>query len=184
MFIVSFKLSPKKVLIAGLALALAVSAGVLTVRYRGDKVVETSKAKTESVSEKSDVTAVKEKTEKKIKINTKKAAGKTNDQRMEFIKSFGWEVNPEEAEVMEVIIPKEFDDVYKDYNSIQKMQGFDLSKYAGKRCKRYSYDILNYPNGVENVRINLLIYKDKIVGGDVCTLNAGGFMHGFTHENS
>lgn len=182
MFIVSVKLSPKKVLIAGLALALAVSAGVFAVRANSGKVVETSKAKPESASEKAVTTEKKESPEKKAKTNVKKVAGKTNDQRMEFIKSFGWEVSAEPAEVMEVIIPKEFDDVYKEYNSIQKMQGCDLSKYAGKRCKRYSYDILNYPNGVENVRINLLVYKDKIVGGDVCTLNAGGFMHGFIHE--
>lgn len=176
MFMVSVKVTRKKVFITALVLVLAVSAGVFWSRYSGE-AVETTKPETAGVSAREQKSGNSEKP-----INIKKAAGKTNDQRIEFIKSFGWEVNAEAAEVMEVIIPKEFDDVYKGYNSIQKMQGFDLSGYAGKRCKRYSYEVLNYPGDVGEVRINLLVQNNKIIGGDVCSMQEGGFMHGFAHE--
>lgn len=187
MFMVSVKLTRKKMLITAVALVLAASAGMFWSRYRGGEVMETTKPEVKSVSEKeqkSEKTGEASKAEKKAKTKIKKVAGKTNDQRIAFIGSFGWEVNPEAAEVMEVIIPKEFDDVYKEYNSIQKMQGCDLSQYAGKRCKRYSYEILNYPGGATDVRVNLLVYNNKIIGGDVCTLQAGGFMHGFAPDSN
>lgn len=62
----------------------------------------------------------------------------------------------------------------------------DLSRYKGKRCKRYSYTVLNYPGGVQNVRLNLLICGNKIVGGDVSSLGLDGFMRGlvFPAESS
>ena len=112
-------------------------------------------------------------------ISSKKASAKTNEQRLAFLKSYGWEVEEEAAEIMEVIIPKEFDSVYTSYNSMQKKQGYDLEKLAGKRCKRYSYVVLNYPGASGEVRINLLVKDGKVVGGDVCSLEPLGFMHGF-----
>ena len=35
-------------------------------------------------------------------------------------------------EIIEVKAPKEFDDVYNIYSSLQKEQGLPLEKYAGK----------------------------------------------------
>jgi len=104
---------------------------------------------------------------------------KTEGQRLEFIRSFGWEVEPEPAEVMEIIIPKEFDAIYDEYNSMQKLQGFDLRKHAGKRAKRYTYVVINYPGQTEDVRINLLVRNNRLIGGDVCSLLKNGFIHGF-----
>lgn len=102
-----------------------------------------------------------------------------NEQRVEFIKSFGWEIDKEPIEVKEVIIPSEFNDVFSNYNSIQKKQGFNLEKYKGKTVKRYCYNVLNYPNTEDDVRINLLVLDNKIIGGDVCSVKLDGFMHGF-----
>lgn len=104
-----------------------------------------------------------------------------NDSRVQFLSAFGWELETEPAEVVEVAIPKEFGDVYLNYNEIQKLQGFDLTKYQGKKVKRYTYIVVNYPEHPENIRANLLVYKDKVIGGDICSLEAAnGFMHGFT----
>lgn len=186
MFILSFKLSPKRMLFGALAVVLVISIGIASGKYftNKDSVMpaatpagkETPEKKTEGNPEKES----SKKTPKKI--DKKAVAAKTNDQRIEFIATFGWEVESEPVEVMEVIIPKEFDDLYKEYNSIQKMQGCDLSSYAGKRCKRYSYTVLNYPGQKENVRINLLVLSNKVIGGDVCSLEQDGFMHGFSME--
>lgn len=116
----------------------------------------------------------------------KRQSGKTEEQRQEFLTALGWVVNPEPDEVVEVIIPKNFDDVYENYNNIQKEQGMDLSRYKGKRCKRYSYTVLNYPGGAQNVRLNLLVCGNKIVGGDVSSMGLDGFMQGlvFPKESS
>lgn len=108
----------------------------------------------------------------------KRQSGKTEEQRQEFLTQLGWTVNPEPDEVVEVIIPKKFDEVYENYNNIQKEQGMDLSRYRGKHCKRYSYTVLNHPSGAQNVRLNLLVCQNKIVGGDVSALGLDGFMQG------
>jgi hypothetical protein len=109
----------------------------------------------------------------------KKVSGKTNEDRVGFITSYGWEVEEDPAEIMEVIIPEEFDEVYLQCNNIQKAQGCNLEDYAGKRCKRYAYTVTNYPGTDQPIRANLLIYKNKVVGGDICSLDANGFIHGF-----
>ena len=67
------------------------------------------------------------------------------EQRVAFLSQFGWSFDEDPVEVAEVIIPPEFDEVYEKYNAIQKEQGFDLTKYQGKRVKRWTYAIKNYP---------------------------------------
>ncbi len=106
-------------------------------------------------------------------------------ERLAFISQFGWEVCDEPLEVREVIIPEEFDEVYENYNSLQLSQGFDLSEFCGKRVKRWTYAVNNYPGVPENdgtVRINMLVYKNAVIGGDVCSIKLDGFMHGFMKE--
>ncbi len=84
--------------------------------------------------------------------------------------------------VAEVIIPSEFDDTYKAYNEIQKKQGFDLEKYKGSGVKRWTYEIKNYPGYAEDsgcIRANMLVCDGKVIGGDICSVELDGFMHGF-----
>ena len=94
------------------------------------------------------------------------------------LKDLGWEVDETPMEFMEVQIPEEFDEVYSEYNDIQLKQGMDLKKYAGKRAMRYCYQVNNYPSGEKNVVANLLIYKNKLIGGDISSTQMNGFMHG------
>jgi hypothetical protein len=105
----------------------------------------------------------------------------TEEDRIAFIKSFGWEVSEEEPEISEVTIPREFDDVYMNYNLIQKAQGLDLWDYSGCKVTRYTYKIQNYPTGEEGILLNLLVYDGKIIGGDVMSPRIDGFMHGFQY---
>ncbi len=102
-----------------------------------------------------------------------------NEQRLRYLKQFGWELKNEPSEIIEVAIPTEFNEVYEKYNILQRKQGFDLSAYRGKSVKRWTYDVTNYPNNRQNVKANLLVYEDKIIGGDICSTEADGFMHGF-----
>lgn len=50
-------------------------------------------------------------------------------------------INAVDESVDEVIIPQDFNSVYEKYNEIQKKSVFDLSNYAGKPAKRYTYSI-------------------------------------------
>jgi len=107
----------------------------------------------------------------------------TNEKRVKFLNSFGWQVESNPIEVVEVNIPQTFNAVYNNYNAIQKKQGFDLSGYKGKRVKRWTYKITNYAGVIDEVRANLLIYDDKVIGGDVSTVALNGFMHGLKESS-
>ena len=48
------------------------------------------------------------------------------DARVAYLKSLGWEVQPESETEKTVLIPREFTGVYQEYNRLQKQQGFDL----------------------------------------------------------
>ena len=103
---------------------------------------------------------------------------KTNEDRVAYLESFGWTVESEPIAVEELLIPEQFDETYKQYLDLLSSQGFDLKQYAGKRVKRYTYVITNYPTGEKNVQAGLLIYRDTVVGGDVLSSQLGGFIHG------
>lgn len=113
----------------------------------------------------------------------KRQAAKTEEQRQQFIVGLGWQVEPQPAETVDVVIPKKFDEVYQSYNLLQKEQGMDLTRWRGKRCQKYSYNVLNHPSGDPNVRLNLLVCGGKIIGGDVCSLGLDGFMQGLAFPN-
>lgn len=103
----------------------------------------------------------------------------TNDERISFLVSFGWTVEEEPMDVREVVIPVEFSDVYTAYNEMQNAQGFDLKPYAGEKCTQYRYIVTNYPDTDDTVIATLLVFGDRIVGGDLASDAADGFMHGF-----
>ena len=101
------------------------------------------------------------------------------EDRVTFASQFGWQITLPAAETTDVMIPTEFDPVYEGYNTIQKEQGLNLEKYRGKTVLKETYTITNYPDYEGTVYLNLLIYKGKIVGGDVSAAEIDGFMYGF-----
>ncbi len=104
-----------------------------------------------------------------------------NAQRVTFLENFGWDVSDEPIEVCEIILPENFDEVYKRYNELQKTQGLNLEKYKGRRAKRWTYQVLNYPSDDE-VHANVIVCDDKIIAGDICSVALGGFIHGFSPD--
>ena len=106
-------------------------------------------------------------------------AADTNDARLKFLTDLGWEVTPSPAETGEVRIPKAGDEVFDRYNELQKSQGYDLTKYAGKKVMRYVYQINNFPDAREPVYATVLVYKDRIIGGDITDTTPGGRVQGF-----
>lgn len=103
---------------------------------------------------------------------------KTNEDRIKFLAQFGWQVEPDAVESIEVTIPEEFDKIFTAYNELQKRQGLDLGKYKKKNVQRYTYKITNYDGYDGTVYANILVYRNKVIGGDVCSADIKGFMHG------
>lgn len=101
----------------------------------------------------------------------------TPEARLAYLSEAGYEVSPEPVRTQEVLIPEEFTEVYTQYNKIQQAQGFDLSKYAGKRVMQYVYEVTNYPaENADPVYATLLIYKNKLIGADIARGGPDGFL--------
>ena len=105
---------------------------------------------------------------------------KTNEDRIAYLESFGWKVVSQPLAVEELLIPEQFDETYTEYLDLQKSQGFDLTQYCGKRAKRCTYEITNYPTGEGSVQASILIYKNQVIGGEVLSARLDGFIHGLT----
>ena len=106
-------------------------------------------------------------------------APSANDGRVKFLQDFGWEVTTSPTQSGRVRIPEQSSEVFDRYNTLQKGQSYDLSKYAGKTVMRYVYQINNYPGATEPVYATLLVYKDRIIGGDITDTAAKGHIRGF-----
>ena len=107
-------------------------------------------------------------------------AGESNDERVAYLATFGWSVNATPTESQKVTIPDTADNrVFARYNDLQKSQGFDLTDYAGKEVMRYVYEILNYPDADAPIYASVLVYDGRIIGGDVTDTAPDGVIHGF-----
>ena len=107
---------------------------------------------------------------------------KSNEDRINFLKQFGWEVDPQAIKEQQVIIPSEFDKVFAAYNEIQRRQGLDLTPFKKKTVMRYTYTVKNYPDYDGEVQVNILVYRNNVIGGDVCSADVEGFVHGLERK--
>ena len=107
-----------------------------------------------------------------------------NDGRVEFLKSFGWDVAASPVESGQVKIPTDMTEVFDRYNQLQKSQGYDLTQYAGKQVMRYVYKVNNYPGATQPVYATVLVYKNQVIGGDITDTAAGGKIRGFAMPES
>ena len=104
---------------------------------------------------------------------------KTKDDAVSFLSQFGWSVDATPVEIKTVTIPSEFDKVFGAYNELQKEQGLNLSKFKGKDVTRYTFTVTNYPDFGGTVYANVLVYRNRVIGGDICSADPSGFVHGF-----
>ncbi len=104
---------------------------------------------------------------------------KSEDDAEKFLAQFGWIVDASPVEVTDVTMPSEFDKIFAAYNEIQKEQGLNLLKYKRKKLTRYTFEVKNYEGYEGRVLANVLVYRGKVVGGDICSADVDGFVHGF-----
>ena len=157
MFIYSVRASTVK--LCALALLLAVLIGVVALSGQGG-VVSAASSATEI-----DYSGIK-----------------TAEDRAEFIRNFGIEIEEGSEETTAFRMPENFDRVISGYNELQKRQGLDLLKYKNKKVTRYTYKVTNYRSNGE-VFANLFIYRGKVVACDVSSADPTGFVIPLTQVN-
>lgn len=116
-------------------------------------------------------------------VTNKPQDAKTNAQRLSFIKKLGYVTLSNEPSSKRVNIPDVFYDVYNNYNSLQQKAGYDLSLYKGCDVIIYTYKIKPPSDSTDECVINLIVYKDQIIGGDISSTALGGFMLPLIQEN-
>ncbi len=109
-------------------------------------------------------------------VNNSSANAKTNADRLVFIKGLNYIPLDDQPDTKTVIIPDAFYEVYSTYNDLQRLAGYDLSLYKGCEVTVYTYKI-NPPSDYTGECVaNLIVYNDRIIGGDISALALGGFM--------
>ena len=102
----------------------------------------------------------------------------TNEDRVAYLQSLGWEVEAEPVETLQFLLPEALEEPYLTYNQLQLEQGFDLSACCGKQVSRFTYHVTNYPDHPNGVQLNLYVCENLPVAGDICSPGAGGFQAG------
>lgn len=93
--------------------------------------------------------------------------GENEGQRQQFLSACGWKVSSEPVEILTVLIPDNFDEIYKEYNALQRSSGFDLTAHAGSLCRQYRYRLLDHPEEKTEAYVTLLVREGTVIGGDV-----------------
>jgi len=154
MFFMTAKLSKKKLLLAAAVLVLLILAAVLLLSRDAGEV------------------------------DAEELLLSTNAERVEYLRSYGWEVDPEALETLQLLLPDVLPESYRDYNDLQKQQGFNLEDCLGKQITRYTYRVVNYPNRPDGVQANLYICENRPVAGDVIASGADGFQSGLAYPET
>ena len=88
----------------------------------------------------------------------------TNEDRVAYLESLGWQVEPEPVETLQFLLPEKLEEPYLTYNELQDSQGFDLSACCGMQVARYTYTVTNYPGRAEGVQANLYVCEGPAGG--------------------
>ena len=106
----------------------------------------------------------------------KEQNAKTNADRLIFIKDLGYTVLTDKPTSKTVTIPEVFYDVYGNYNTLQRSAGYDLSLYKGCEVTIYAYKISPPKSYSGECSANLIVYNERVIGGDISSAALGGFM--------
>lgn len=69
-----------------------------------------------------------------------------------------------------ITIPEQFDEVYEEYNGMQRQSGFDLSEYKGKDALRFTFALTRH-----DASYAVLLVRDcAVIGGHYSNGEYGG----------
>lgn len=106
--------------------------------------------------------------------SAKKVKLSTTQEMIDYITEKGFTADIQTAQVTEVEIPKKFDDNFVGFNEkIKQTDGLSLEKYKGDKVNKWTFDIIDYPNGDTQAAAVLLIKKEKLIGAYILELPDG-----------
>lgn len=118
-----------------------------------------------------------------LNVGNYKFNASTAKARLEFAERVGCEIKDKNNFTIRTVnIPQEFSQTYTDYNMLQRSQGFDLTPYKGCKVKIYTYHSVKYKGCENEVQLNLLVYRNRIIGGDISEISLNGKMFPLTTE--
>ncbi len=100
--------------------------------------------------------------------------GSELNDRVAYLQKLGYSVKSESETKTDIVIPSDFGGVYKQYNKLQKKAGFNLEEFRKNGAVMYTYSVENFKDKSE-VYANLLVHNGKIIGGDISSIENGGF---------
>ena len=103
------------------------------------------------------------------------APAASDEQRVAYLVSLGWEVDAEPVETLSLTLPDPLEEPYLSYNVLQLSQGYDLQAYCGKTLERCTYTVTNHPSG-RICQADLYLFRGEIVAGDILCTGEGGFV--------
>ena len=102
----------------------------------------------------------------------------TLEGRTAYLKSLGWEIDPESEAFRTVVVPDKLEGIMAQYNKMQLQQGYDLNQHLGESCMQYCYEVTNYADSDGRVVVSLYIQDGKLIASDIHSTAINGFMHG------
>ena len=104
----------------------------------------------------------------------------TNEQRLAYLTSLGWEVSEQPIETLSITLGETLEEPYLSYNDLQRSQGFDLTRYCGQTLSRYTYVVTNYPDASLPCQADLYVCGGVLAAGDIVCTGENGFMAGLS----
>ncbi len=103
--------------------------------------------------------------------------------RIKYLEEQGYRIDTNFSEEIKVMtLPTEFSDVYKNYNQLQKQNGFDLEKYKGFEVTRYTLKVFD-ENNRNDLYCHIYLHNGYLIGGDVATTAIDGYMKGLKNAS-
>lgn len=109
---------------------------------------------------------------------TQPVAAATEEQRLSYLSSLGWETSQTPIETLDLQLPEKLDGDWKAYAELQEEQGLPFSAFAGQTVRRYTYTVTNYPGVDKGVQVNLYVADDRLIGGDIISTGQNAFQQG------
>lgn len=100
-----------------------------------------------------------------VSAQPKKLKLSTTQEMVKYIEDKGFAADIQTAEIIEVEIPKKFDENFDNFNEkIKQTDGLSLEKYKGDKVSKWTFDLIDYGKDEKKAVAVLLIKKEKLIG--------------------
>ena len=90
---------------------------------------------------------------------------KTTQEMADYVKTKGYTVDLQSAQVKEVRIPKKFDAEFENFNrKINQTDNMSLEKYKNDKVNKWTFSITDYEVKEKTATAVLLVRKNKLIG--------------------